>query len=200
MTSPDPTGAADSITGSAPTAVAVISPRPAGQGEADLCELDVEVVTPPGGPVTDLIAALVPLLLGIPALLYSISLGLGTPTDPGAGMWPAVCCGVLLIAAIVALVRRKVTESCERFGRRTLDIGLGGLSIGVFIMLFTGIGSWAGAGMEFSFLALVAFWVKVLGRESWVTTAVISVSCTVVLHLIFIELLAAPIPHVFGIG
>lgn len=176
------------------------SPPSAGPGEAALFGLDVDGVPPPGGPVTELIAALVPLLLGIPALCYSISLGLGTPTDPGAGMWPAICCGVLLIAATVALVRRRVTKSCERFGRGTRDIALGGLSVGVFIMLFTGVGSWAGAGMEFSFLVLVAFWVKVLGRESWVTTAMISVGCTAVLHLIFIELLAAPVPHVFGIG
>jgi len=148
--------------------------------------------------MTRLLGAVVPLLLGGSALLYAISLGVGTPQDPGPGMWPAVCSGLILVPAMVLLARWRQIDGTETFGRTSLDIAFGGLSLGVIIVLFAGVGAWPGVGMEVAFLALFAFWLKVLGREAWLTTVVVSLAGTAILHVIFIELLRAPIPHVIA--
>lgn len=152
----------------------------------------------PAGPVTRLVAAAAALTVGVAALVGSYRLGLGGLTEPGPGLWPAGASAVLVGTALVLLVRFRRTDGSERFGRGTLTIALGAASLVVFVMLFGGVGAWAGVGFELAVAALLVFWLKVLGRESWRVTALVTVVCTVGLHLLLVELLGAQIPHLVG--
>lgn len=170
-----------------------------GPDVVEVIELAPEEEPEPAGPITRLVAAGVALVIGVAALVNSFLLGLGTLTEPGAGLWPASASAVLVVAALVLLVRlRRMPNDAERFGRGTLTIGLGAVSLAVFVVLFGGIGVWPGVGFELATMALLVFWLKVLGGESWRATVAVTVGCTVALHLILIELLEAPIPHVIG--
>jgi putative tricarboxylic transport membrane protein len=180
----DPTGAAPADS----TSDAVAEP----------VELDVEDAPERSGPRTRLVAAAVCLAIGLAALVNSYQLGVGTLTAPGAGLWPAGASAITVAASIILLVGFRRTDDCERFGHSTLTIGLATASLGVFVLLFGGVGGWPGIGFEWSMAALLAFWLKVVGGESWRVTVGVTVACIVVLHLFFIEMLGAPIPHVIG--
>jgi putative tricarboxylic transport membrane protein len=175
--------------------------RPAeevGPDVVEVVEVAPEEEPEPAGPVTRLVAAGIVFVVGVAALVGAYRLGLGTPTDPGAGLWPAGASAVLAGVALVLLVRFRRVDDAERFGHGTLTVGFGAASLGGFVVLFGGAGNWAGVGFELAVVALLVFWLKVIGRESWRTTTVVTVVCTVALHLLLIELLGAPIPHVIG--
>jgi hypothetical protein len=59
----------------------------------------------------------------------------------------------------------------------------------VFVLLVPRI------GFEIPSVLVLALWLKVLGRESWLTTAVVSVTTTAVLYLLFVILLGTPLPR-----
>ncbi|WP_020519127.1 tripartite tricarboxylate transporter TctB family protein [Catelliglobosispora koreensis] len=164
-------------------------------------ELDVEAEPEPSGPATRLIAMIVPLAVGASALVNAYLLGVGTLTAPGAGLWPAFASAAMVIGSIVLLVRwRMAPNDCERFDRRTLHIGLAVASLSVFVVVFGGLDAfgWPGIGFEWSTFLLLAFWLRVLGQESWKTTVLVALGVTVALHLFFIELFQAPLPHLIG--
>jgi putative tricarboxylic transport membrane protein len=154
---------------------------------------------PPAGAAARLIAAVVPLLVGAAALVNSLLLGVGTLTDPGAGLWPAGASSLMILGSIILIASLRSVVDGERFngpGLRTIGLSL--VFIGVFLVLFGGYGSWPGTGFEWATLLTLALWLRFIGRESWWMTAAVSVGATVALHLLFIELLSAPIPHTIG--
>lgn len=146
----------------------------------------------PAGRAVRLAATLVPLALGVACLLYSLSLRVGTPTAPEPGFWPAIVSCLLLISSIVLLVSGHGKDECESFTRSSLGIAAGVASLVAFVFLFGII------GFELTCVGLFVFWLKVLGRESWKVTVLISVTFTAAFHLLFIELLGAPLPRLIG--
>ena len=154
---------------------------------------------PPATPLARLIAAVVPLLVGAAALVNSLLLGVGTLTDPGAGLWPAGASSLMILGSVILIASLRAVVDGERFtGPGLWTIGLGLVFISLFLILFGGIGTWPGTGFEWATLLTLALWLKIIGRESWWMTAAVSIGATVVLHLLFIELLNAPIPHTIG--
>lgn len=148
--------------------------------------------TVPAGRAVRLAATLVPLGLGVACLIYSLSLGLGTPAAPEPGFWPAIVSCLLLVASVVLLVSGHGADDCEGFTRSSLGIAFGVASLVAFVFLFNRI------GVELACLGLFLFWLKVLGREPWRVTLAISVAGTAAFHLLFIELLGAPLPRLIG--
>jgi hypothetical protein len=154
---------------------------------------------PPASARGRLIAAVVPLVVGAAALVNSFLLGLGSFTDPGAGLWPAGASGMMILGSVLLLTRFRSVDDGERFngiGLRTIGFSL--VFAGLFVILFGGMGSWPGTGFEWATALMLALWLKLIGRESWLMTAAVSVGVTAGLHLLFIELLKAPIPHTIG--
>lgn len=146
-----------------------------------------------------LIAAAVPLIVGAAALANSIMLGLGTFTSPGPGLWPAGASTMMIVGSVLALLTARSTVDGERFsahGWRTIGISL--VFVGLYVLLFGGFGDWPGIGFESATVLMLALWLKLIGRESWWMTAAVSIGVTIVLHLLFIEVLKAPIPHTIG--
>jgi hypothetical protein len=147
--------------------------------------------SPPGGPVENLVTALVVILLGVAAVAGSLSLGAGSPSAPGSGTWPLVVSVVLVILGLVLLVRVRRTRDAERFTRAGLLV-LGGLA--TMIVFVAVIGT---IGFEIPTLLLAFLWLKVLGREGWRTSVITSIAIVVAFYLLFVALLSVSIPHLF---
>ncbi|GIG88287.1 tripartite tricarboxylate transporter TctB family protein [Plantactinospora endophytica] len=159
---------------------------PAGEGEpANLSGDEI----PPAGRVGQLVAGVVPVALGLAGLGYSVSLSLGTPAEAGPGLWPALASLLLLGAGLWSLVFERSTPAVEQFSRGAIGIAVGVVSLVVFVLLISRI------GFEIPTLLIMAFWLKVLGRESWLVTVAVSVVTTAALYLLFITLLDVKIPR-----
>lgn len=135
------------------------------------------------------VGGLVPLVIGVLCLVYSISLGVGTPTRPGPGMWPLAASLALLIASVVLLIFERGREDYEQFTRGAWLVVLGVLSLGVFVVLFDVV------GFQIPTLLLFVFWLKFLGGESWRTTLIISMLSTIGFYVLFVTVLGIPLPR-----
>lgn len=128
------------------------------------------------------------LLVGVYALAYSYSLSLGELTSPGPGMWPFVISAVIILCSIMVLVTERSSEDYEQITSRARVIGLGLLSLGVFILLFEQIGFIVPA------LLTLAFWLRFIGEESWRLTGIITILATAGFYVVFVVLLGVPFP------
>lgn len=161
-------------------------PDPAAEPDpADVAETRI----PPAGPIGQLVAGVVPVALGLACLAYSVSLGLGSPKEAGPGLWPATASLLLVVAGSWSLVFERRTRSAEQFSRGAVGLGIGVAGLVVFVLLIGRI------GFEIPTLLTMVLWLRVLGREPWLTTAVVSVVTTALLYLLFITLLGVPLPR-----
>jgi len=148
-----------------------------------------EEPVPRAGRFGQALAATVPVLIGVASLVYALSLGLGSARDPGPGLWPAMVSVLLMLAAVWSMVSERRDGTAERFTRGARDIGLGILSLIGYGLLFRRI------GFEIPTVLLLAFWLKLLGRESWLLTTLVSVVTTAAFYLLFVVLLGVPLPR-----
>lgn len=135
------------------------------------------------------VGSIVPLLLGAVCIFYSYSLSLGRITNPGPGLWPFVLSAVIVMASLVLLFTERSGEDYERFTGKAWLVAAGAVSTGVFIYLF----QWFGFIVP-GFLTLV-FWLRFLGKESWVLTLSVATLVTVGFYLLFATLLGIPLPE-----
>ena len=164
-------------------------PRPSGEhGLAGLLHSEHEQ-GPRAGRKVRLAALLVPLVFGLAAIAQSVRLGVGDPKDPGPGLWPVVTSAAVVLCAIVLLLTEHSEDDYEKYTRGALTNTYGIASLVVYVLLFQFV------GVEVATLLTSAFWLKVLGQESWRTTIVLSVSLTAALYLLFVQVLGAPLPR-----
>lgn len=134
------------------------------------------------------LGSVVPLLLGIFGMVYSYTLDLGEPAQPGPGFWPFIASSVVVGASIALLLTEHSSEQYERLTARTRFIGYGVASVVAFILLFQLLGFIIPA------LLLFAFWLRFLGGESWGMTVLLSVLFTAGFYILFDQLLGVPFP------
>lgn len=130
----------------------------------------------------------VPLAVGVLALVLAYQLSLGSFTDPGPGMWPFITAVVIVVSALTVALTERDASQFESFSRTPRDIGLGLVSLLVYIALFEQI------GFVIPSLLLLVFWLRVLGRESWTATLAIAVAATSAFYVVFVTLLGVPFP------
>lgn len=135
------------------------------------------------------LGGVVPLLLGIFAMIYSYTLGLGDPAQPGPGFWPFIASCIIVGASIALLLTERSGEQYERLTARSRFIGYGIASVVAFILLFQLLGFLIPA------LLLFAFWLRFLGGESWPMTGLLSVLFAAGFYILFDQLLAVPFPE-----
>lgn len=135
------------------------------------------------------LGAIIPLLLGLGGLLYSYArLSLGALSAPEPGLWPFILSAALVVTAAALLLAERDDEQYEPITRRARRIGYGIASLVLFILIFKQIGFIVPGLLAF------AFWIRVLGGESWRTTIAVSMTCTVGFYLLFDVLLGVPLP------
>jgi putative tricarboxylic transport membrane protein len=139
------------------------------------------------------IAPLILLLFGIAAMLQARDLSLGELSAPGPGLWPFICAGLLTLTAFVLLFIDDPADY-EPWTRGTLGIGLGLLSLGVFIVLFEQIGFLIPA------VLMLLVWLRLFAREPWKWAVPLAVLGAVAFHLVFVEALGVPFPDDIVLG
>lgn len=151
-----------------------------------------------GGRVQAVVAGAVPALLGATAIWLSFGLKVGSLTDPGPGLWPLIV-AVLLTASGVAImwVAAKARDTMaakdtEAFSGGTVAVLAAAGALAVYASLFEVV------GFEFPTVLLLFAWLRFLGRESWLSSAVIAVVATVVAYALFIIGLGVPLPHLIA--
>ena len=148
--------------------------------------------TPPRRSTTAVIAALVPLLLGLYAGWSAYGLGLGSLGDPGPGLWPLAVSVILVASSVALLVVPDPLAVPEEFGHRALVALLGAATLVAYAYLFELV------GFEIPTVLLLVVWLKFLGGEGWRLTAVVSVLATAAFYLVFITALGVSLPHLIA--
>ncbi len=162
---------------------------PAPENEAEVTTADYQA--PRAGTLTNLVCGAVVSLLGLGALLVALDLGLGTPTQPRAGTWPGVLSVLLIVLGALIMLRAKTYEDAERITTNAIAVGVGAVSLVVAVQLMPYV------GFELPAVALMIFWMSVLGREKYRLSAPISILSVVAFYLIFVTGLNVPIPRLF---
>lgn len=133
------------------------------------------------------IAPLLLLLFGIAAMLQARDLSLGRFDAPGPGLWPFLVASLLALTALILLFIDDPADY-EPWTRGTVGIGLGLLSLGVFIVLFEQLGFLLPA------VLMLLVWLRLFAREPWRWALPLAVVGALAFHLVFVEVLGVPFP------
>jgi hypothetical protein len=117
---------------------------------------------------------------------------LGTFQQPGAGLWPFMICVVIIALAVVAGLenyRQKIRASFKLANMRHSLMAMVSIAIYAFTI---GI-----LGYITPTVLLLAFWLRVIGGESWRLTLILSLSITALFYVVFSYLLGVPFPPEF---
>jgi putative tricarboxylic transport membrane protein len=154
-------------------------------------EAEHEFRPPVAGRVTDVVVGVAVVGLGVAALLGSLALGVGSPRAPGTGTWPFLVSIVLVVLGLGLLAMTGRTRDAERFTGTGLLVLAGLATMIAFVAVISVI------GFEIPAALLMFVWLKFLGGESWRFSVVTSLATVAAFYVVFVGLLAVPIPHMF---
>lgn len=154
-------------------------------------EAEHEFRPPIAGRKTDVVVGIAVVGLGVAALLGSLALGVGSPRAPGTGTWPFLVSIVLVVLGLGLLVLTGRTHDTERFTRAGWLV-LAGLATMIAFVAVVGV-----IGFEIPAALLMFVWLKFLGGESWRLSVITSLATVAAFYVVFVGLLAVPIPHMF---
>jgi putative tricarboxylic transport membrane protein len=154
-------------------------------------EAEHEFRPPVAGRVTDVVVGIAVLGLGVAALAGSLALGVGSPRAPGTGTWPFLVSVVLVVLGLGLLALTGRMHDAERFTRAGWLVLAGLATMIAFVTVVSLI------GFEIPAALLMFVWLKFLGGESWRSSIVTSLATVLAFYIVFVGLLAVPIPHMF---
>jgi len=144
------------------------------------------------------IAAIITSLGGVWIMVYGWhTLKLGTIHIPDAGLLPFLCGAGLSVLGIVWLLILRSTKEREHEEPAERRLWHRPLLALVLMVLY----GWAmeSVGYITSTLVFVIAWQKVIEREKWLKTMIITVLGTLAMYALFVYLLKVPIPPEFFI-
>jgi putative tricarboxylic transport membrane protein len=149
----------------------------------------------------ELLMAIVLSLLSIAFMIKSTELNIGwvEGRGPGAGAWPFWLSVGMLLASLATLYRwfRGVTpesRSTEVFMSRSA-VSLVGTAVAALTALLIGIHV---IGIYLSLILFLLFFVRIVGRHSWVTTLGIALLTPVLIFCLFEWALTIPLPKAYS--
>lgn len=145
----------------------------------------------PLGPWANAAVALTVIALGAAGIAGSWALGPGTPADPGSGTWPLLVSVAIAALGVALLGLARRTADTEVFSASSWKV-LAGVATMVGFVAVVGV-----IGFEIPSALLAFVWLRFLGGESWRLSAIASVLIVVAFYVVFVGLLAVPIPHLF---
>lgn len=165
-----------------------------------LAEIEAEVAheieedrPPQGGPLFQMVGALVGIAVGVGGAVLAYGYGLGSLRDPGPGLWPFAIGVVIAVLSTILLVTGRGLTDSEAFTRSSLLPVAGVVTFAAFGLLMPL------TGFEIPALALCVIWLRFLGGESWRNTLVIAVVTTLVFYFLFLYGLRIPLPHLISL-
>lgn len=191
------TGAARSSTGREPGDLSPGAPGTAatgvadGPGEGSDAQASDPDTAPSAGRATNLACGAVISFVGAGALAVALDLGVGSLSQPGAGTWPAVVSLMLLVVGLLIAARAAHFTGAERITKDAVWVAVGVIALTVTVQLMPLV------GFELPSIALLVFWMSVVGREKLRLSVPISVLTVAVFYLTFVHGLAVPVPRLF---
>lgn len=134
------------------------------------------------------IGPLVVFLLGLYGAVTAWGLGVGELRAPGPGLWPFLVSLIIMVTGAVLFLIDHPGQY-ESWGRGSIRIFAGLISLGVFIVLFEAFGFFLPG------VAMLLIWLRLLGDESWSWTVPLALIGPVIMYLVFVEALAVPFPE-----
>lgn len=151
---------------------------------------DLEDERPPhAGPRTQVVAALVATGAGVFGLVASWSYGLGRLTQPGPGLWPFTVSVIITVLSLGLLVTGRHATDTEKFTRSSLLALYGVVTLLGLALLLPVI------GFEVPSLLVMLIWTRLLGRETWRMSIVVSILTVAAFYALFVLALAIPLPR-----
>ena len=149
----------------------------------------------------EFLMAIVLSLLSIAFMVKSTELNIGwvEGRGPGAGAWPFWLSVGMLLASLATMYRwfRGVTpesRSTEVFMSRSA-VSLVGTAVAALTALLIGIHV---IGIYLSLILFLLFFVRIVGRHSWVTTLGIALLTPVLIFCLFEWALTIPLPKAYS--
>jgi putative tricarboxylic transport membrane protein len=132
-------------------------------------------------------------LLGVAVMYYAVvNLSLGSLTQPGPGLFPFISgAGITILSTVWILINLKFEIKSEPLwekGELLLPL-IAALIIILYAALMDTL------GYILSTVAFLVAWQYFIEREKWVKTALITIIGTVVMYLLFANLLSVPLPE-----
>lgn len=144
---------------------------------------------PPAGGLSNLISSIVATLIGIGGMALSLPLGLGTPAQPGPGLWPFIICLIVVVFGVFQAFLGRRGGDGEKFGQTSWLTAIGFVTLIAMVFLMPVI------GFEIPALLLCFIWMKFLGGESWRSATLYSVLTVAAFYAIFVLALGTSVPH-----
>lgn len=141
-----------------------------------------------------LLSGIVPLLMSAVFIFLSHQLALVQSNKPGPGLWPLILSVIIAAASILLLITDHKPDSHEKFSTKSKIVLYSVFSIIIFIYAFSKI------GVVISSVLLLVFWLRIIGKESWRLTVLVSLSVTAFVYLLFVVWLRIPFPVPFYLG
>ncbi|MER6561775.1 tripartite tricarboxylate transporter TctB family protein [Streptomyces sp. NPDC001027] len=133
------------------------------------------------------IVGIVPALIGLAAAIESVRLGVWVDSRPGPGLWPLLAATLTVVAGVVtALTDQSAFEGLQSGELKRVLLALGLLSL--FAAFFEQIGIFS------SSVVLVTAWLRCVAGSTWKTSVLTGVASAVSCYVLFVELLALPLP------
>ncbi|MBG6185262.1 hypothetical protein IWX65_003241 [Arthrobacter sp. CAN_A214] len=146
---------------------------------------------PTAGPMANVFSAVLVGAIGLSCMTGALALGLGTPAEPGSGMWPFILSVVLIsLSVALALFARRIID-VEKFSSSSWAVLAGTAGLVCFVFLLPVI------GFEIPSLVLTFVWLRFLGKETWRMSSLLSFTIVAAFYIIFVLLLGVPLPHLF---
>lgn len=146
---------------------------------------------PAAGPMANVFSAVLVGAIGLGCMAGALALGLGTPSEPGSGMWPFILSVVLIsLSMALAMLARRITD-VEKFSGASWAVLGGTAGLVVFVFLLPVI------GFEIPSLVLTFVWLRFLSKETWRMSSLLSFAIVAAFYVIFVLLLGVPLPHLF---
>lgn len=129
----------------------------------------------------------VPTLLGTVGTGAAIHAGVGSPSHPRPGFWP-----LILSLALIALGIGLLASGTRGRPIGWSDVVWPATLVGCFAVFVIAV-QWLGLTLAVAALMLVL--TRFYGRVEWKLSIIVSAAVTVVVYLLFVELLEVPLPQ-----
>lgn len=112
------------------------------------------------------------LFAGILEVILSIRVGIGTPKQPGPGLWPLVAAIVMVLASLLVYFTDEARDY-EMWTKRSFLIVVGICILALYIPLILTL------GFLTSSILLMIVWLKFFSGEKWWTTIIIGIGSAI---------------------
>lgn len=134
------------------------------------------------------IAHAIALLLGLILAAWAFSLGLGSVSRPGPGLWPFMGACTMALSAIYLIFRERSDGNYESFTWSAHRVGIALVLLAISAMAF------ALMGLIIAATILLLSWLVILGRETLKTALLVTAVGVFVTYLVFGLFLGIPFP------